>query len=141
MMSFIINKKIIDKFYGPVLVMIVLLLLSTLSSPSAWAETGRSLQSVNPEAYRLAIKKTGFYYGVANGLVSLMDRKSHKTTSYFSGPEMIFTRYPEALDVKAKRDPDNLVEIKPESLPMHSIVQLIIINAEVVEIILIAEPS
>ncbi len=137
-MSIIINNIIIDKFYRPVLVLVVLLLLS---SPSVCAETSRSPLSVNSEAYRLALKKTGFYLGVERGMVRLMDEKSYNTSSYVAASEMIFTKYAENLDINAKRDPDNRVEIKPESVLSHSIVQLIIINAEVVEIILLVETS
>ena len=79
------------------------------------------------EAYKSAIEKTGFYNGIVNERVTILDEKSYKKMTYLIDPSMTVT-YQEQ-------------EIEWQSLLPHSIVKLIVIDAEVVEIVLIQESS
>ncbi|MBE0502085.1 MAG: hypothetical protein IBX47_11675 [Desulfuromonadales bacterium] len=81
----------------------------------------------NREIPERAIEKTGFFKGVVDGLVRLQDEVTYRTASYLAAPGMIVTKQG--------------VEIDPAQINPSSIVKLIIVDAEVVEIILLRESS
>jgi hypothetical protein len=81
----------------------------------------------NKKTPEKAIEKTGFFHGVVDARVRLKDQETYRITSYLAAPGMIVTKHG--------------VEIDPAQINPSSIVKLIIIDAEVVEIILLRESS
>ena len=83
--------------------------------------------SNNPEMAKKAIEKLGYFHGIEKGRVILTDQKTYRKSMYIAAQDMIFTDQGQEIDV---------LEIWPSSL-----VKLILINFEVVEIILLQESS
>ncbi|MBE0501455.1 MAG: hypothetical protein IBX47_08435 [Desulfuromonadales bacterium] len=116
--------KIKNQLYGPVLSLFILLLLLV---PPVWSSSTKTNLSTKQKVDELAIEKTGFFKGVVDGLVRLQDEATYRITSYLAAPGMIVTKQG--------------VEIDLAQLNNSPIVKLIIVDAEVIEIILLRGPS
>lgn len=68
----------------------------------------------------------GFFNGITRDTISLMERKSHRISTYKLSPSVIVLRNDESFDIK--------------KIPIHSIVDLIIVNG-LVEKIIVMEVS
>lgn len=110
------------------LLLIAMLFLAT----PIWADRTRAGDTSHrfgdkKAAYRGAIEKIGFYVGIDRERVSILDESSYKKLRYIVASHMIVTHQEQ--------------EIEWQSLLPHSIVKLIIVDAEVVEIVLLQESS
>ena len=116
------------------MIFVLQLALFFLVAAPVWSEQTRAGDTSHrfgdkKAAYKSAIEKTGFYVGIVNERVTILNEKSYKKLTYMVGKNMIVTYQ------------DQEIEIEWQSLLPHSIVKLIIVDAEVVEIVLIQESS
>lgn len=123
------NKTKSNNLY--VMVSLVLAALLLMVAP-AWSDQKRAGDTSHrfggkQAAYKAAIEKTGFYKGVVRERVTILDEKSYRKLTYMVASNMIVT-YQEQ-------------QIEQMSLLPDSIVKLIIVDAEVVEIVLLQESS
>ena len=133
------NKKIDIRFphLGSLMFVAVLLLFTPIFS--AHAQPGDELprDGATQKVYVGAIEMDGFYLNISRDLVTIIDMKSYRKKSYSAAVNMIITQ--QSHDNENSEAPR--LEIDQKSLLPHSIVKLIVVDAEVVEIILIQESS
>ncbi len=117
------------KFFGLASLILAVLLLTVTPTWSGQKRTGSSSQyfADNGGSYSQAMKKTGYYYGIVNGFVKLEEDKTWRKLSYLASEEIIFTYEGQDVD--------------PLRLWPAGFVELIIVDAEVVEVILLLEAS
>ena len=123
------NTTINIKQFGLASLLLATLLLIATPVCSAEKRAGDTSHRFGGEkaTYRSAIEKTGFYNGIVKERVTILDEKSYKKLKYIVNSNMIVTYQDQ--------------EIEWQSLLPHSIVKLIIVDAEVVEIVLLQESS
>ena len=123
------NKTITRNFFGFVSLLLAVLVFTATPVCSAEKRAGDTSHRFGGEkaTYKSAIEKVGFYNGIIKERVTILDENSYRKLKYIVHSNMIVT-YQEQ-------------EIEWQSLLPHSIVKLIIVDAEVVEIILLQESS
>lgn len=123
------NKKIMRRLFGLASFVLVTMLIFVAPAWSSKSRAGDTSHRFGDKkaAYRGAIEKTGFYIGIDRERVSILDETSYKKLRYIVASHMIVTHQEQ--------------EIEWQSLLPHSIVKLIIVDAEVVEIVLLQESS
>ena len=123
------NKITNRQFVKIATLLFLTLLLAATPVCSAEKRAGDTSHRFGGEkaTYKSAIEKTGFYNGIVRERVTILDEKSYKKLKYIVHSNMIVTYQDQ--------------EIEWQSLLPHSIVMLIIVDAEVVEIILLQESS
>lgn len=139
MLNFKQNKKTgnIVAHLGSLLFVVILLLLTP--TLSVCAQTGDDLPRYGAaqKVYAGAIEKVGFYLNISRDRVTIVDMKSYRKRSYLVADDMIITK--QAQNNNMSESPR--LEINQGNIFIHSIVKLIVVDAEVVEIILIQESS
>lgn len=123
------NKIINIRFFGFVSLTLTALLLTATPVWSAQTRAGDTSHRFGGEkaAYKGAIEKTGFYNGIVRERVTIQDEKSYRKLTYIVAKSMTVTHQEQVIEW--------------QSLLPHSIVKLIIVDAEVVEIVLLQESS
>jgi hypothetical protein len=119
-----LNKKL--SILAPLMIIALLLAFTP-----AWSADN----SVPDRSYRLGYKevpegayeKVGFFYGIEKVRVKLKDQETYRVSSYIAAPDMTTSFEGEEFD--------------PVRIPPASIVKLIILDAEVIEIILMQRSS
>lgn len=107
------------------------------SKARAEAAAGQTRAQLSAKYAGKAVEKTGFYKEIANDRVSILDEKSYRKLTYMVGKDMIVTIVTQG----PEQEQELVQEIEPGALLPHSIVKLIIVDAEVVEIVLLQESS
>ena len=139
MLTFNTHKKIDKSFPRQVSMLLVAILLMVTPTLSVHAQTGDDSPryGADQRSYEGAIEKVGFYLNISRDRVTIIDEKSYRKRSYQMAADMIITRQNQ--DYKNSQEPR--VEIDQRSLFPHSLVKLIVVDAEVIELILIQESS
>ena len=113
------------------LILLVLAALLVMAAPvwSAKIEAKNSKHHVveKQDKYKDAIEKVGFYGGIKDGLLTIINEKTYRKQTYLASEKMIVMH--EDLEITL----DKILDL--------SIVKMIIIDAEVVEIVLLVETS
>lgn len=103
-----------------------------LTVTPTWAEQKRAGDTSHrfdrkKDVQRTEIRKIGFYSGIRNGFVKLKEDVTRKKLSYIANKNLVFTHKGQ--------------EVDPVRFWPSAIVELVIVDAEVVEIILLVEAS
>lgn len=122
-------KNILPRNFLMLVFMMFIALLFAVTP--AWSSdrlaAGKTYRFGKKEVTQAMIEKVGFFHGVKHGRVKIKDQKTYRIRTYIAAPGMIISFQEQLIDLLR--------------IPPSSIVKLIIIDAEVIEIILMRRSS